>query len=238
VPPGNATDYATGSNTTYRPSISSLRSCLRYSIFELTTSLFTFALFVNSAILIAAGSALYDNSTAANGDLFGVYHLLSHTLAPAAGTIFALALLLSGTSAGIVCTMAGQIVSDGFLNWTLAPWIRRLLTRSISITPSIIIAASVGQKGLDTALIASQVALSVILPIVSAPLIWFTCRKNIMTIPSGSRAPATEGNEDGRSENGVNMQNGWFVSVLAVLIWLVLVVMNTALLVLLGLGKA
>jgi metal iron transporter len=238
APPGDATDYATRSNTTYRPSIASLRSCLKYSIFELATSLFTFALFVNSAILIASGSALYGNTSAANGDLFDVYHLLSHTLAPAAGTIFALALLLSGTSAGIVCTMAGQIVSDGFLNWTLAPWIRRLLTRSISITPSIIIAASVGQKGLDAALIASQVVLSVILPIVAAPLIWFTCRKNIMTIPSSSRTSATEGNGDNRSENGVNMQNGWFVSVLAVLIWLVLVVMNTALLVLLGLGKA
>jgi metal iron transporter len=238
APPGDATDYATGSNTTYRPSIASLRSCLKYSIFELATSLFTFALFVNSAILIASGSALYDNATAASGDLFDVYHLLSRTLAPAAGTIFALALLLSGTSAGIVCTMAGQIVSDGFLNWTLAPWLRRLLTRSISITPSIIIAASVGQKGLDTALVASQVVLSIILPIVAAPLIWFTCRKNIMTIPSGSRTSATEGNEDNRSENGVNMQNGWFVSVLAILIWLVLVIMNTALLVLLGLGKA
>jgi metal iron transporter len=238
APPGDATDYAAGSNGTYHPSIASLRSCLKYSIFELATSLFTFALFVNSAILIAAGSALYGNSTAASGDLFGVYHLLSRTLAPAAGTIFALALLLSGTSAGIVCTMAGQIVSDGFLNWTMAPWLRRLLTRSISITPSIIIAASIGQKGLNTALIASQVVLSVILPIVAAPLIWFTCRKNIMTIPSGSRVSATGGNEDSRSENGVNMQNGWFVSVLAVLIWLVLVVMNTALLVLLGLGKA
>jgi metal iron transporter len=230
-------DSMTGGNTTYQPSIASLRTCLKYSIFELTTCLFTFALFVNSAILIVAGAALYDDSSAASADLFGIYHLLSKTLAPAAGTIFALALLLSGTSAGIVCTMAGQIVSDGFLNWTLAPWLRRLLTRGISITPSIIIAAAVGKKGLDTTLVASQVVLSVILPIVSAPLIWFTCRKHIMTIPSGSRATATQGNETGRTDQGVNMQNGWFVTVLAVLIWLVLVVMNTALLVLLGLGK-
>jgi metal iron transporter len=238
TPLGDATyDGTTGGNTTYHPSIASLRTCLKYSIFELATSLFTFALFVNSAILIVAGSALYGNSTAASADLFSIHDLLSNKLAPVAGTIFALALLLSGTSAGIVCTMAGQIVSDGFLNWTLAPWLRRLLTRSISIIPSIIIAAAVGKTGLDKALVASQVVLSIILPIVSAPLIWFTCRKHIMTIPSGSGVSVTEGNETGRSEQGINMQNGWCVTVLAVLIWLVLVVMNTALLVLLGLGK-
>jgi metal iron transporter len=234
----DATEDTAGRNTTYHPSVASIRSCLKYSIFELATSLFTFALFVNSAILIVAGSALYDNSTAAGADLFSIYHLLSHTLAPVAGTIFALALLLSGTSAGIVCTMAGQIVSDGFLNWSLSPWLRRLLTRIISITPSIIIAAAVGQKGLDTTLVASQVVLSVILPIVAAPLIWFTCRKHIMTTPSSSREYVMEGNEEGRIEQGVNMQNGWLVTVLAILIWLVLVVMNTALLVLIGLGRA
>jgi metal iron transporter len=173
APSGGADEETSGTTTTYQPSIASIRTCLRYSIFELATSLFTFALFVNSAILIVAGSALYENANATTADLFGVYHLLSNTLVPAAGTIFALA-LLSGTSAGIVCTMAGQIVSDGFLNWTLAPWIRRLLTRAISITPSITIAAAVGKQGLDQTLVASQVVLSVILPIVSAPLIWFT----------------------------------------------------------------
>lgn len=221
----------------YRPNVPSVRSCLKYSIFELATSLFTFALFVNSAILIVAGSSLYHNPTAASADLFGIHDLLSHTLAPAAGTIFALALLLSGTSAGIVCTMAGQIVSDGFLNWSLKPWVRRLVTRTISITPSIIIAAAVGKKGLDTALVASQVVLSVILPIVSAPLIWFTCKRQIMTITSEERTVgSTAGDEAGVMFVEVNMQNAWFVTVLAVLIWIVLVVMNVALLVLLGLG--
>jgi metal iron transporter len=213
----------------YQPSVLAIRSCLKYSIAELATSLFTFALFVNSAILIVAGSALYDNPKAVEADLFGIHDLLSNSLAPAAGTIFALALLLSGTSAGIVCTMAGQMVSEGMLNWTVKPWIRRLLTRSISITPSIVIAAAVGRKGLDQALVASQVVLSVILPFVSAPLVWFTCRKSIMTV--------TSIRQDG-SEETVDMKNGWITAALAGFIWLVLVVMNIALLVLVGLGKS
>lgn len=236
APAENSTDDTAGSGSAYHPSVATIRSCLKYSAVELSISLFTFALFVNSAILIVAGSALYGTPNAANANLFGVYHLLSHNLGRAAGTMFALALLLSGTSAGIVCTMAGQIVSDGFLNWTIKPWLRRLLTRGISITPSIIIAGAVGQKGLDTALVASQVVLSVILPIVSAPLIWFTCRRKTMTISSSGSAHFTEAIENASNEQSVNMQNGWFVTVLAVLIWLVLVVLNTALLVLLGLG--
>ena len=225
VSPPSEFDESNANDENRRPAIALIRSCLKYSIFELTFSLFTFAFFINSAILIVAGSALYGNSVAATADLFGIHHLLSTTLAPAAGTIFALALLFSGLSAGIVCTMAGQIVSDGFLNWTIAPWIRRLITRGISITPSIIIAAAVGKPGLDNALVASQVVLSVILPIVSAPLVWFTCRSRVMTIKD-------------RDNVTTNMQNGWIVTGLAFVVWLVLVVMNVALLVLLGLGVA
>lgn len=210
----------------YIPSIYAIRACLKYSIVELATSLFTFALFVNSAILIVSGSSLYPDTAATDADLFGIHDLLSRNLSKAAGTIFALALLLSGTSAGIVCTMAGQMVSEGMLNWTLKPWLRRLITRGISIVPSIIIAAAIGRQGLNTALTASQVCLSVILPFVTAPLVWFTCRSHIMTVRTDS------------SGEVVNMRNGWVVTVLAAAIWLVLVVMNVALLVLVGLGKA
>lgn len=95
----------------YRPSHAAIKSCLNYSIAELALCLCTFALFVNSAILIVAGGSLSDNSDAQTADLFGIHDLLSRTLVPTAGTIFALALLLSGTSAGIICTIAGQMVS-------------------------------------------------------------------------------------------------------------------------------
>lgn len=225
----NSPGYQLEAGDKYKPSVQAIRTCLKYSVVELATSLFTFALFVNSAILIVAGSALYGNQTAASADLFGIHDLLSSSLAPAAGTIFALALLLSGTSAGVVCTMAGQMVSEGMLNWSVKPWVRRLVTRAISITPSIVIAGAVGRTGLDQTLVASQVVLSVILPFVSAPLLWFTCRGSVMTVTSTK--------QDGTEET-VNMRNGWITTIFAAAIWLVLVVMNVALLVLLGLGKA
>jgi metal iron transporter len=212
----------------YRPSLFAIRSCLSYSIAEQSISLFTFALFVNSAILITAGASLYGVSGADEADLFGIHDLLSRTMAPVAGTIYALALLLSGISAGIVCTIAGQMVSEGQLSLKMKPWVRRLFTRSISVTPSIIIAGAVGREGLNAALNGSQVALSVILPFVTAPLIYLTCRDKYMTV---------ETREGEGGAEGVKMRNSWLTSTIAVLLWLLICVMNVALLVLVGLGE-
>lgn len=242
----------------YQPSLSAINSCLKYSIAELAISLFTFALFVNSAILIVAGASLSKVADASDADLFGIYDLLSSSISKAAGTIFALALLLSGISAGIVCTIAGQMVSEGALNWTLPPWIRRLITRSISITPSIIIAGAVGKDGLSAALNGSQVALSIVLPIVSAPLIYFTCRNKYMTVRCPERQAGTGMSNSQRTltlersvhdveqespalaagNTDVQMKNHWVTAVIAVLIWLVITVMNVANLVLLGKGQS
>ncbi|KAF7717996.1 Natural resistance-associated macrophage family protein [Penicillium ucsense] len=225
---------STDGKVEYRPSIHAIRGCMKYSIIELALSLFTFALFVNSAILIVAGASLYDIPGSTSADLFGIHELLTSSISKAAGLVFALALLLSGISAGIVCTMAGQMVSEGMLNWSVRPWIRRLITRTISIIPSIIIAAAVGKEGLDKTLNASQVCLSVILPFVSAPLIWFTCFSKYMNVATEQ---ATEG-EGAVQVDQISMRNHWVTSIVAVLVWLLIVVMNVALLVLVGMGKA
>lgn len=224
---------STNGEVEYRPSLHAIRGCLKYSIVELALSLFTFALFVNSSILIVAGAALYGNPDVGEADLWGIHDLLSTSIAPAAGLVFGLALLLSGISAGIVCTMAGQMVSEGMLNWSLRPWLRRLITRSISIVPSIIVAGAVGRKGLDKTLTASQVVLSVILPFVSAPLVYFTCRNRYMTV-AADRISYSEGQAQ---TEGVKMKNNLITSAVAVVIWLIIAVMNVALLVLVGLGK-
>ncbi|KAI1937607.1 NRAMP-like transporter smf-3 [Ophidiomyces ophidiicola] len=216
----------------YRPSVSAIRGCLKYSIIELALALFTFALFVNSAILIVAGASL-SGSNASEADLFGIYNLLSTTISPAAGTVFAIALLLSGISAGIVCTIAGQMVSEGMLNWSVAPWLRRLITRSISIIPSVIIAAVVGKEGLNATLTASQVVLSIILPFVTAPLIYFTSRAQFMTVYTG-----TDSDGENTDNQGISMENHWLVTVSGVLIWIIITILNIALLVLVAMGKA
>ena len=232
--PTSSAAYSDDDKDYYRPSLAAIRSCLTHSTVEVVLSLCTFALFVNSAILIMAGASLSDDPTATSADLFGIYDLLFDTIAPAAGTIFALALLLSGTSAGIVCTIAGQMLSEGALHWTIAPWLRRLITRAISITPSIIIAGVVGADGLSAALNGTQVALSVALPFVTAPLIYFTCRKQYMIVGGGPRQGEDEPQP---TVDQVQMKSHWIVAVFAALVWLVITVMNVALLVLVGMGK-
>ncbi|KAK4242740.1 natural resistance-associated macrophage protein-domain-containing protein [Achaetomium macrosporum] len=191
----------------YIPSLAAVQHSLKYSVAELAISLFTFALFVNSAILIVAGASIYSTpGTDLEADLFGIHDLLSASIAPAAGTVFALALLFSGISAGIVCTIAGQMVSEGALNWSLRPWLRRLVTRSISITPSIIIAAAVGREGLNAALNGSQVALSIALPFVSAPLIYFTSVDRYMMVRPGlARYGGRYGSVPGESGRGAGL---------------------------------
>lgn len=227
-------DPDSGTKERYKPSIHAIRACLKIFVIELTISLLFFALFVNSAILITAGASLY-GTPIGEADLFGIHRLLSTSLSPAAGTIFALALLLSGVSAGIVGTISGQMVSEGALNWTIRPWLRRLITRTISIAPSIFVAAAVGRKGLNDVLNASQVVLSVVLPFITAPLILFTCRDRYMTVRTPTQR--IEG-EDTSSHTTVDtkMTNSLLTTIIAIIIWFIIAIMNVANLVLLGKG--
>ena len=168
----------------YKPSLEAIDDAMHYTVAELLVSLFTVALFVNCSILVVAGATLHGRlSDEDTGDLFSIYNLLCSTLSKAAGTIFVLALLFSGQSAGIVCTLSGQMVSEGFLSWTIAPSVRRTLTRAVAITPCLILVLVAGRTGLSAALNASQVVLSLLLPFVSAPLLYFTGNKQIMRVP-------------------------------------------------------
>ncbi|EJS41825.1 smf1p [Saccharomyces arboricola H-6] len=251
----------------YRPTNSAIKYCMKYSMIELSITLFTLALFVNCAILVVAGSTLYDSSEADGADLFTIHELLSRNLAPAAGTIFMLALLLSGQSAGIVCTMAGQIVSEGHINWKLQPWQRRMATRCISIIPCLIISICIGREALSKALNASQVVLSIVLPFLVAPLIFFTCKKSIMKTEitvdqtkdnqsdhnSISHGAASETADNANSvvgqadasdmelENGkevktINMANNWVTTVIGILVWIFLSLLNVYAIVQLGMS--
>lgn len=206
----------------YKPSFASIQYSLKYSIIELAITLFTFALFVNSAILIVAGATLYGTEEALDADLYTIHELLSRNLAPIAGTVFMLALLFSGQSAGIVCTIAGQIVSEGHINWTVKPWVRRLITRGISLLPCLVISACIGRGGLGIALNISQVIISILLPPLTAPLIYFTCKKSIMRVEVPNEL--AEGEEDGKTYKYMN--NNWITTTVAVLIWLFVSVLN------------
>lgn len=138
-----------------------------------TVAALSLAFFVNAAILILAASVFYGKGHAVE-ELAEGHKLLWSTLGAGSAMAFAVALLASGQSSTITGTLAGQIVMEGFMKWRLAPWKRRLITRSLAIVPAVIIIHLSGGKDTVNLLIFSQVVLSMQLPFAIFPLIHVT----------------------------------------------------------------
>jgi manganese transport protein len=135
----------------------------------------TVALFVNAAILIVAAAVFNRHGLYNVAAIQDAYKLLSPLLGAAgASTLFAIALLASGQNSSITGTLAGQVVMEGFIHLKLSPWLRRLITRSLAIIPTIIVVAITGEQGTEKLLILSQVILSLQLSFAVVPLVLFT----------------------------------------------------------------
>ncbi len=155
------------------------RAACRFNLVDSVVAL-NGALFVNAAILILAASVFFRRGLVVTE--IQQAHLL---LAPLLGTtmasiLFASALLCSGQSSTLTGTMAGQIVMEGFLNFRMRPWLRRLVTRLVAVAPAAITIALAGDQGTYKLLILSQVILSLQLPFAVAPLIHFTSDRRRM----------------------------------------------------------
>ena len=116
------------------------REAMRYATVDSTFALM-FALFINAAILIVAGGRV--PLAAARDEVAEIqdaHRLLTPVLGVGvASTLFAVALLASGQNSTLTGTLAGQIVMEGFLNFRMRPWLRRLITRAIAIVPAVIV---------------------------------------------------------------------------------------------------
>jgi len=69
---------------------------------------------------------------------------------------------------------------EGFLNWRIAPWLRRMATRLIAIVPAVVVTIWAGEKATGQLLILSQVVLSLQLPFAVVPLVMFTASRTKM----------------------------------------------------------
>lgn len=169
-----------------------IRIHLPHATADIVSSLLVMALTINSLILIVAGAAFYYNSTGDGGrergkevgSLQDAYNLLRSYLGKGSAIVFSIALLASAEAASVTVTLAGQIVSEGFIRWKVHPFTRRLLTRLIAMVPSLAVCIAVGEGGLNSMLLASQVILSVCLPFLMLPLIIITGFKRTMRVKS------------------------------------------------------
>jgi len=155
-------------------SVAHRREALRYAVFDSTVAL-AFALFVNAAILVLGAAAFHARGLHNVAEISDAYKLLSPVLgASLASTVFACALLASGQNSTLTGTLAGQIVMEGFLNIRLKPWVRRLITRTLAITPAVLVIGLAGEGKVTALIVLSQVILSFQLPFAMIPLIQFT----------------------------------------------------------------
>ena len=139
------------------------------------------ALFVNAAILIVAAAVFHRSGHFEVAAIQDAYKLLSPLVgAASASTLFAVALLASGQNSSITGTLAGQVVMEGFIHLRVSPWLRRLITRTLAIIPTIIVVAVAGERGTERLLILSQVILSFQLSFAVIPLVMFSGNRKRM----------------------------------------------------------
>jgi manganese transport protein len=157
--------------------VPSKREAIRYGTIDSTTALFI-AFLINGAILVMASATFHGSGHDSVADIGDAYKLLSPLLGTSfASLLFAIALLASGQNSTITGTLAGQIVMEGFLNISLPPWLRRMITRLLAIIPAIIVTALYGEHGVGALIILSQVVLALQLPFAVIPLVLFTSSK-------------------------------------------------------------
>jgi manganese transport protein len=141
----------------------------------------TLALFVNAAILMVAAAVFHRSGHYEVAAIEDAFKLLSPLVgATFASTLFAVALLASGQNSSITGTLAGQVVMEGFVQLTVKPWLRRLITRGVAIAPTVVVVALWGEHGTEKLLLLSQVILSLQLSFAVVPLVIFTSSRKRM----------------------------------------------------------
>jgi manganese transport protein len=129
---------------------------------------------VNMAMLFMSASVFHFTGHADVADIHGAYQTLTPLLGGAASLVFAISLFASGISSSHVGTMAGQVVMQGFIDFRIPIWLRRIVTMIPAVGAVLL--------GLDPTrtLVISQVILSFTLPFPVITLIMFTRNRDIM----------------------------------------------------------
>src|SRR5881398_1868337 len=153
------------------------REAIKFATIDSSVALM-FALFINGAILILSAAAFHWSGHQNVAEIQDAYRLLAPLLGVSlASVLFAVALLASGQNSTLTGTLAGQIVMEGFLNFRITPWLRRLITRALAIIPAVLIIGIFGEGKTTQLLVASQVVLSMQLGFAVWPLMRFTGEK-------------------------------------------------------------
>src|SRR5258708_20075605 len=149
------------------------RKLIRFSDREVVLALGVAGI-INMAMVVMAAAVFHDGLHNDVAEIETAYRTLVPVLGVGAAGIFLVSLIASGVSSSAVGTMAGQLIMQGFVRFRIPIWLRRLLT----MAPAFVVVA----LGVDAtqALIASQVVLSVTLPVPMVALLILTRRPAVM----------------------------------------------------------
>jgi manganese transport protein len=130
---------------------------------------------INLAMLATAAAVFGTRGMVnAGSDLGTVYTGLNGYVGAHAGTIFGVALLVSGIASSSIGTMSGQVVMEGFLRRRIPVFARRAVT----MLPAL--ALIVSGFSPTRALVLSQAFLSFGIPFALIPLLLFTSNRRLM----------------------------------------------------------
>jgi manganese transport protein len=124
--------------------------------------------------MVILASAAFHAGHSDVAEIETAYHTLTPLLGGAAAGLFLLSLIASGISSSTVGTMAGQMIMQGFVGFRIPIAVRRLVT----MAPAFVVVAL--GVNVTTALVISQVVLSLALPLPMIALLMFTRRPDIM----------------------------------------------------------
>src|SRR5215472_10062158 len=150
------------------------RRVLRFSNQEVIIALAVAGL-VNMAMVMTASGAFHAGHREV-AEIETAYHTLTPLLGAGAASVFLVSLIASGISASVVGTLAGQLIMQGFVGFRIPVWARRLVT----MAPAFVV-VGLGVNA-TSALVISQVILSLALPVPMIALVMFTRRRDIMGV--------------------------------------------------------
>ncbi|WP_342488059.1 Nramp family divalent metal transporter [Bacillus sp. FSL M8-0266] len=128
---------------------------------------------INASMLIVAAALFYKNGLFVE-DLDVAFQHFGTLAGSVSAILFGVGLLVAGLSSSSVGTLSGDIIMQGFIQYRIPLYVRRLIT---IIPPIAIIASGVNPT---SALVMSQVVLSFGIAFALIPLILFTSKKRIM----------------------------------------------------------
>ncbi|KAJ2742639.1 hypothetical protein H4S06_005691 [Coemansia sp. BCRC 34490] len=178
----------------------SIREANFYTVLESGIALlFSFA--INATILIvfadiySAGDSSSPSSSSSNSGggylvrvaeeqhlpgLVEAAALLEKAFGQAGPLLWAIGLLASGQSSTATGTMAGQFLMEGMMEMRVSPWLRMLISRSISLVPTMLV-GTLASKYLDQFDEWLNVLQSLALPFALIPTLKLAQSKAIMT---------------------------------------------------------